>query len=174
MLIGPQGAGREAGEEWEETKETAQDLHEESSGVGRYQWLWQHVLHVVDLCQVTHVNAFVSPVAAQAAAAAQRSKPEMSRQVTVQRKEKDFEGMLEYNKEDEALLLRTLITGLSYTTYMLSCPLLNCGFFELKLQQSQILWWQSKKIKRKHNFKTKPVIINENKAIKAVINIYDN
>lgn len=130
MLIGPQGAGGEAGEEWEETKETAQDLHEESSGVGRYQWLQQHVLHVVHLYQVTHVNAFVSPTAAQAAAAAQRSKPEMSRQVTVQRKEKDFEGMLEYNKEDEALLLRTLITGLSYTTYMLSCPLLSCSFFK--------------------------------------------
>lgn len=130
MLIGPQGAVGEVGEKWEETKETAQDLHEESAGVGRYQWLQQHVLHVVNLCQVTHTNASLSPAAAQAAAAAQRSKPEMSRQVTVQRKEKDFEGMLEYNKEDEALLHRTLITGLSYTTYMLSCPLLSCSFFK--------------------------------------------
>lgn len=35
----------------------------------------------------------------------------MTRQVTVQRREKDFEGMLEYYKEDEALLVKTLITG---------------------------------------------------------------
>ena len=41
-----------------------------------------------------------------------RSRPELSRQVTVQRKEKDFEGMLEYYKEDEALLAKTLITGM--------------------------------------------------------------
>jgi len=40
-----------------------------------------------------------------------RSRPELSRQVTIQRKEKDFEGMLEYCKEDEALLLKSLITG---------------------------------------------------------------
>lgn len=61
--------------------------------------------------------------AAQAAAAAQRAKPELSRQVTVQRKEKDFEGMLEYNNEDEPLLLRTLIAGF--------CAFLSlfCSFF---------------------------------------------
>ena len=40
-----------------------------------------------------------------------RSRPELSRQVTVQRREKDFEGMLEYSKEDEALLLKALIAG---------------------------------------------------------------
>lgn len=51
--------------------------------------------------------------AASQAAAAQinRSKPELSRQVTVQRKEKDFEGMLEYSKEEEAQLLKALIMG---------------------------------------------------------------
>lgn len=32
-------------------------------------------------------------------------------QVAVQRKEKDFQGMLEYYKEDEPLLIRNLITG---------------------------------------------------------------
>lgn len=53
----------------------------------------------------------VSASAASQAAQTSRSKPELSRQVTVQRKEKDFEGMLEYYKEDEALLLKTLITG---------------------------------------------------------------
>lgn len=58
------------------------------------------------------INAAIPPPpAAQAAAAALRAKPELSRQVTVQRKEKDFEGMLEYNKEDEPLLLRMLIAG---------------------------------------------------------------
>lgn len=31
--------------------------------------------------------------------------------VAVQRKEKDFQGMLEYYKEDEPLLIRNLITG---------------------------------------------------------------
>lgn len=39
------------------------------------------------------------------------SRPRLSRQATVQRKEKDFEGMLEYYKEDEALLVRSLIAG---------------------------------------------------------------
>uniref|UniRef100_A0A8B9K7C9 Myosin VB n=1 Tax=Astyanax mexicanus TaxID=7994 RepID=A0A8B9K7C9_ASTMX len=38
--------------------------------------------------------------------------PELTRQVTVQRKDKDFEGMLEYIKEDEALLIRTLVTDM--------------------------------------------------------------
>lgn len=55
-----------------------------------------------------HVSVFQ---AAQAAAQSSRSKPELIRQVTVQRKEKDFEGMLEYNKENEALLVKTLING---------------------------------------------------------------
>uniref|UniRef100_A0A669CAF6 Myosin VB n=1 Tax=Oreochromis niloticus TaxID=8128 RepID=A0A669CAF6_ORENI len=50
--------------------------------------------------------------AAQAAVQSSRSKPELIRQVTVQRKEKDFEGMLEYNKEDEALLVKTLINDI--------------------------------------------------------------
>uniref|UniRef100_A0A8C9T492 Myosin VB n=1 Tax=Scleropages formosus TaxID=113540 RepID=A0A8C9T492_SCLFO len=36
----------------------------------------------------------------------------VTRVFTVQRKEKDFEGMLEYNKEDEPLLIKTLITDM--------------------------------------------------------------
>ncbi|XP_031750785.1 unconventional myosin-Vb isoform X2 [Xenopus tropicalis] len=36
-------------------------------------------------------------------------KPELTRQVTVQRIEKDFQGMLEYYKEEEPLLVRNLI-----------------------------------------------------------------
>ena len=46
------------------------------------------------------------------------TKPELSRQVTVQRKEKDFEGMLEYNKEDDARLIKTLINGESGSEHL--------------------------------------------------------
>uniref|UniRef100_A0A8C9U9H8 Myosin VB n=1 Tax=Scleropages formosus TaxID=113540 RepID=A0A8C9U9H8_SCLFO len=51
-------------------------------------------------------------IASQAKAQPSRARPELTRQVTVQRKEKDFEGMLEYNKEDEPLLIKTLITDM--------------------------------------------------------------
>uniref|UniRef100_A0AAA9SMD5 Unconventional myosin-Vb n=1 Tax=Bos taurus TaxID=9913 RepID=A0AAA9SMD5_BOVIN len=50
--------------------------------------------------------------AAQALAQSERKRHELNRQVTVQRKEKDFQGMLEYHKEDEALLIRNLVTEL--------------------------------------------------------------
>ncbi|TSQ12723.1 Unconventional myosin-Vb [Bagarius yarrelli] len=46
--------------------------------------------------------------ASQAAA----NRPRLARQVTLQRKEKDFEGMLEYHKDDEALLIRMLVTDM--------------------------------------------------------------
>nr|XP_058895729.1 unconventional myosin-Vb isoform X3 [Kogia breviceps] len=49
--------------------------------------------------------------AAQALAQSERRRHELNRQVTVQRKEKDFQGMLGYHKEDEALLIRNLVTG---------------------------------------------------------------
>ncbi|XP_069483066.1 unconventional myosin-Vb isoform X4 [Ambystoma mexicanum] len=42
----------------------------------------------------------------------ERKRHEFTRQVTVQRKEKEFQGMLEYYKEDEASLIRNLITDL--------------------------------------------------------------
>ncbi|KAM9331037.1 unconventional myosin-Vb [Gastrophryne carolinensis] len=42
----------------------------------------------------------------------ERKQPELTRQVTVQRIEKDFQGMLEYYKEDEPLLVRHLILDL--------------------------------------------------------------
>lgn len=38
--------------------------------------------------------------------------------MTVQRKEKDFEGMMEFCREDEALLVKTLITGRTTTLLM--------------------------------------------------------
>ncbi|XP_029403117.1 unconventional myosin-Vb isoform X2 [Mus pahari] len=50
--------------------------------------------------------------AAQVLAQNDRRHHELTRQVTVQRKEKDFQGMLEYHKEDEALLIRNLVTDL--------------------------------------------------------------
>ncbi|XP_044537539.1 unconventional myosin-Vb [Gracilinanus agilis] len=50
--------------------------------------------------------------AAQALAQSERKRHELTRQVTVQRKEKDFQGMLEYYKEDEPLLIRNLVTDL--------------------------------------------------------------
>ncbi|XP_036972614.1 unconventional myosin-Vb isoform X2 [Acanthopagrus latus] len=62
--------------------------------------------------------------ASMAAAQSSRSKPELIRQVTVQRKEKDFEGMLEYNKEDEALLLKTLITDMRPSLVSATVPCL--------------------------------------------------
>ncbi|XP_030291635.1 LOW QUALITY PROTEIN: unconventional myosin-Vb [Sparus aurata] len=62
--------------------------------------------------------------ASMAAAQSSRSKPELIRQVTVQRKEKDFEGMLEYNKEDEALLLKALITDMRPSTVSATVPCL--------------------------------------------------
>ncbi|XP_077478385.1 unconventional myosin-Vb isoform X2 [Stigmatopora argus] len=41
-----------------------------------------------------------------------RGKSELGRHVMLQRKEKDFEGMLEYDQEDESLLIKTLITDM--------------------------------------------------------------
>uniref|UniRef100_A0A668AJV5 Unconventional myosin-Vb n=1 Tax=Myripristis murdjan TaxID=586833 RepID=A0A668AJV5_9TELE len=53
-----------------------------------------------------------------------QAKPELSRQVTVQRKEKDFEGMLEYYKEDEALLVKSLITDMKPSAVSATVPCL--------------------------------------------------
>ncbi|NXX79715.1 MYO5B protein, partial [Urocolius indicus] len=47
--------------------------------------------------------------ASQATAVMGRSQRESNMQVAVQRKEKDFQGMLEYYKEDEPLLIQNLI-----------------------------------------------------------------
>ncbi|XP_055009754.1 unconventional myosin-Vb isoform X2 [Boleophthalmus pectinirostris] len=62
--------------------------------------------------------------ALQAAAQASRAKPQLSRQVTVQRKEKDFEGMLEYSKDDEALLIKSLITDIRPSVVSATVPCL--------------------------------------------------
>ncbi|NXD99108.1 MYO5B protein, partial [Chaetorhynchus papuensis] len=48
--------------------------------------------------------------ASQTMVAVERRPHERNMQVAVQRKEKDFQGMLEYYKEDEPLLIRNLIT----------------------------------------------------------------
>ncbi|KAK7895777.1 hypothetical protein WMY93_021102 [Mugilogobius chulae] len=62
--------------------------------------------------------------ALQAAAQASKAKPELSRQVTVQRKEKDFEGMLEFSKDDEALLVKSLITDIRPNVVSATVPCL--------------------------------------------------
>ncbi|XP_067430164.1 unconventional myosin-Vb isoform X4 [Thunnus thynnus] len=66
----------------------------------------------------------VSQAAAAAASQTGRSNPELSRQVTVQRKEKDFEGMLEYSKEDEGLLVKSLIADIRPNTVSATVPCL--------------------------------------------------
>ncbi|NXH22610.1 MYO5B protein, partial [Bucco capensis] len=48
--------------------------------------------------------------ASQATILAERRQQEQNMQVAVQRKEKEFQGMLGYYKEDEPLLIRNLIT----------------------------------------------------------------
>lgn len=60
---------------------------------------------------VPHDQLSLSCPAAQTLAQSEKRRHELNRQVTVQRKEKDFQGMLEYHKEDEALLIRNLVTG---------------------------------------------------------------
>ncbi|KAF4098579.1 unconventional myosin-Vb isoform X2 [Onychostoma macrolepis] len=55
---------------------------------------------------------------------ATKSRPELTRQVTVQRKEKDFEGMLEYYKEDEALLVKSLVTDMKPNAVSATVPCL--------------------------------------------------
>ncbi|XP_074135463.1 unconventional myosin-Vb isoform X1 [Sminthopsis crassicaudata] len=62
--------------------------------------------------------------AAQALAQSERKRNELTRQVTVQRKEKDFQGMLEYYKEDEPLLIRNLVTDLKPQTLSGTVPCL--------------------------------------------------
>ncbi|NXO59549.1 MYO5B protein, partial [Aramus guarauna] len=48
--------------------------------------------------------------ASQTVVPVERTRQKRTMQVAVQRKEKDFQGMLEYYKEDEPLLIRNLIT----------------------------------------------------------------
>ncbi|XP_070408592.1 unconventional myosin-Vb isoform X2 [Nothobranchius furzeri] len=52
------------------------------------------------------------------------TRPELSRQITVQRKEKDFEGMLEYSKQDEVRLIKTLITDIKPSSVSATVPCL--------------------------------------------------
>ncbi|XP_036274807.1 unconventional myosin-Vb isoform X2 [Pipistrellus kuhlii] len=59
-----------------------------------------------------HMKKVQDLEAAQTLAQNGKRPQELSRQVAVQRKEKDFQGMLEYHREDEALLIRNLVTEL--------------------------------------------------------------
>ncbi|XP_042304746.1 unconventional myosin-Vb isoform X2 [Sceloporus undulatus] len=60
----------------------------------------------------------------QAIIQTEKRQHELNRQVTVQRKEKDFQGMLEYCKDDEPLLIRNLITDLKPQTVSATVPCL--------------------------------------------------
>ncbi|XP_068780638.1 unconventional myosin-Vb isoform X1 [Struthio camelus] len=62
--------------------------------------------------------------ASQVTVQTERRRHELNRQVAVQRKEKDFQGMLEYYKEDEPLLVRNLITDLKPQTVSATVPCL--------------------------------------------------
>ncbi|XP_030324179.1 unconventional myosin-Vb [Calypte anna] len=72
------------------------------------------------------VQDFESDMAytSQAPVPAERRWHERSMQTAVQRKEKDFQGMLEYHKEDEPLLIRNLITDLKPQTVSATVPCL--------------------------------------------------
>ncbi|XP_053159330.1 unconventional myosin-Vb isoform X2 [Hemicordylus capensis] len=60
----------------------------------------------------------------QASIQTEKQRHELTRQVTVQRKEKEFQGMLEYFKEDEPILVRNLITDLKPQTVSATVPCL--------------------------------------------------
>uniref|UniRef100_A0A8C5TZE8 Myosin VB n=1 Tax=Malurus cyaneus samueli TaxID=2593467 RepID=A0A8C5TZE8_9PASS len=62
--------------------------------------------------------------ASQTTVPAERRPHERNMQVAVQRKEKDFQGMLEYYKEDEPLLIRNLITDLKPQAVSATVPCL--------------------------------------------------
>uniref|UniRef100_A0A8C0ZH04 Unconventional myosin-Vb-like n=2 Tax=Cyanistes caeruleus TaxID=156563 RepID=A0A8C0ZH04_CYACU len=62
--------------------------------------------------------------ASQTMVPVERRPHERNMQVAVQRKEKDFQGMLEYYKEDEPLLIRNLITDLKPQAVSATVPCL--------------------------------------------------
>ncbi|XP_074711955.1 unconventional myosin-Vb [Strix uralensis] len=62
--------------------------------------------------------------ASQTTIPVERSQHERKMQAAVQRKEKDFQGMLEYYKEDEPLLIRNLITDLKPQAVSATVPCL--------------------------------------------------
>ncbi|XP_029371529.1 unconventional myosin-Vb isoform X2 [Echeneis naucrates] len=66
----------------------------------------------------------VQELEASQAAQTSKARPELIRQFTVQRKEKDFEGMLEYKKEDEAQLVKSLITDIKPSAVSATVPCL--------------------------------------------------
>nr|XP_014347792.1 PREDICTED: unconventional myosin-Vb [Latimeria chalumnae] len=60
--------------------------------------------------------------AAQTTLQTERRRHELTRQFTVQRKEKEYQGMLEYSKEDEAHLIHNLIIDLKPQTVSATVP----------------------------------------------------
>lgn len=76
--------------------------------------------------------------ATQATVQTERKRQELTRQVTVQRKEKDFQGMLEYYKEDEPLLVRNLITGEDFALPLVPVPV---PFLSKPFKPGLPSWW---------------------------------
>ncbi|KAL0965691.1 hypothetical protein UPYG_G00284510 [Umbra pygmaea] len=70
--------------------------------------------------KVQELEASVTAASSQAT----KARPELTRQVTVQRREKDFEGILEYHKDDEALLVKCLITDMKPQAVSATVPCL--------------------------------------------------
>ncbi|XP_060792081.1 unconventional myosin-Vb isoform X2 [Neoarius graeffei] len=70
------------------------------------------------------LKIYIKKVQELEASQAAANRPRLVRQVTLQRKEKDFEGMLEYYKEDEALLIRMLISDMKPQTVSATVPCL--------------------------------------------------
>ncbi|KAM3845124.1 unconventional myosin-Vb isoform 2-T2 [Vipera latastei] len=71
-----------------------------------------------------HMKKVQDYEADQATTQTEKRKHELSRQVAVQRKEKDFQGMLEYCEEDEPSLIKNLITDLKPQTLSATVPCL--------------------------------------------------
>ncbi|XP_061470342.1 unconventional myosin-Vb isoform X2 [Rhineura floridana] len=75
----------------------------------------------------------------QAIVQSEKRRHELTRQVTVQRKEKDFQGMLEYCKEDEPLLIRNLITDLKLQTVSATVPCLPAYILYMCIRHSDYI-----------------------------------
>nr|XP_041567305.1 unconventional myosin-Vb isoform X3 [Taeniopygia guttata] len=77
--------------------------------------------------------------ASQTMVPVERRLHERNMQVAVQRKEKDFQGMLEYYKEDEPLLIRNLITELKPQAVSATVPCLPAYILYMCLRHTDYI-----------------------------------
>ncbi|XP_041567303.2 unconventional myosin-Vb isoform X1 [Taeniopygia guttata] len=77
--------------------------------------------------------------ASQTMVPVERRLHEQNMQVAVQRKEKDFQGMLEYYKEDEPLLIRNLITELKPQAVSATVPCLPAYILYMCLRHADYI-----------------------------------